>query len=302
MNKRMPDFLIIGAAKSGTTSLYFYLQQHPQVFLPINKEPFFFSFVGKDVNQFHYEGKEPLTSKVVTDIDNYTSLFQSAPQNARIGEASTLYLVDHDTPQQISRFIPNVKLIAILRNPVDRAYSHYQHFFSENKEPINIFLEAIKAEPRRKQNKWFPSYFYQEAGFYSKHLNNYYSYFDKSQIKVFLYEDLADADKVTREIFEFIGITPDITLNTTAKYNVTGKAKFPWLYYSVRKSNKLKNILRKFISHKVWNGMKHKWDKLMISPYESISKEDRLYLQNIYKADILQLQDVLQRDLKHWLD
>ena len=128
----LPNFLIIGAAKSGTTSLYSYLNQHPQVYFSPFKEPRFFALEGKEVN---YQGpSQVVNQKAINTIDEYEKLFAGVTDEVAIGEASTLYLYSPEAPAKIKQYIPQVKLIAILRNPIDRAYSGYCHLVRDGYE------------------------------------------------------------------------------------------------------------------------------------------------------------------------
>lgn len=299
-NQRMPDFLIIGAAKSSTTSLYFFLQQHPKVYMPVVKEPFFFTFMGQDMNQFHYEGPMKAKQTTITDLAEYQKLFLTAPADSRSGEASTLYLYDKDTPAHIKQHIPEVKMIAILRNPIDRAYSHFQHFRRDRLEPLSNFRQAILDEPRRMRENWFMSYFYVDAGFYGRQIKNYLEFFPKNQLKVFLYEDMSDPQKLVREIFKFIEVEDSVPLATDATFNRSGQVRFRWLYQLIKDSTKLKPAIRSLIPVKQWNWMKNHWDKLILKHYDPISEEDHAYLSGIYKEDISSLQDLIGRDLSHW--
>ena len=143
---RMPDFLIIGAPKSGTTSLYFYLQQHPQIFLPEKKKPFFFAFENQDMNHYHIYGNMKVINNTIVDLNEYQMLFENIPTNIKVGEASTEYLHIPEAVKNIYSHIPDVKMIAVLRNPVDRAYSHFSHFRRDGYEPCTDFMEAIKEQ------------------------------------------------------------------------------------------------------------------------------------------------------------
>jgi hypothetical protein len=121
----MPNFLIIGAAKSGTTSLHHYLKQHPQVYMSQIKEPSFFAFEGTKP-AIPGPWKRWAAHNFITDIQAYRSLFQGVSDEVAIGEASTIYLVHPTAPQRIRHYVPDAKLIAILRDPAERAYSNYR--------------------------------------------------------------------------------------------------------------------------------------------------------------------------------
>ncbi len=299
---RMPDFLIIGAAKSGTTSLYFYLQQHPEIFMPFMKEPFFFAFEGMDPYQFHFNGKLGDDFSAVTDIKQYQDLFADAPKGSLTGEASTLYLYERNAAVRIKKLIPNVKMIAVLRNPVDRAYSHYRHFLRDGYETEPDFRTVINSERHRMAENWFPSYFYLDAGFYSLQLKRYYDLFPKEQIKVYLYEDFLNADYMVRDIFQFLGLDFSIPLDTDTRHNRSGAIRFPSIYRSIRNSSRIKPFFRKLIPLTVWSRMRSYWEKLIIRPTEGLDEELRPELQKVFREDILKLQNQIGRDLSTWLN
>lgn len=299
--KRMPDFLIIGAAKSGTTSLYYYLLQHPQIFLPENKEPFFFSFEGKDLSCYHYEGNMRAVSNAITDIDQYQNIFSGAPSNAKIGEASTIYLYENSTAERIHYYTPDARLIAVLRNPVDRAYSHFQNFRRDGLEPLKDFTQAVRQEALRTKENWFPTYYYIDTGFYARQLKNYMQFFKRSQVKVFLYEDLQQVDSLLRETCAFIGVDPAFQFNTNARFNISGKIRFPWMYKSLKNARALKNLLRKNLSPRIWGAFKNTYDKVIMSGNEPIGHEIKNHLIEVYREDILNLQNLIGRDLSTWL-
>ena len=300
-DNQMPDFIIIGAAKSGTTSLYYYLLQHPQIYLPENKEPFFFSFEGKDLSSYHYEGSMRAASNAITNLSQYQRLFSSAPPAVKKGEASTIYLYEKSTAERIHHHTPGVRLIAILRNPVERAYSHFQNFRRDGLEPLKDFAQAVKHEPTRTQENWFPTYYYIDTGFYARQLTNYLKFFNKSQIKLFLYEDLQQIDGLLSETCSFIGVDPTFHFNTSARFNISGKIRFPWLYKSLKNARALKNLLRKNLSPRIWGAFKNTYDKVIMAGNEPIGLEIKNQLIEVYREDILNLQDLTGRDLSTWL-
>lgn len=299
-NGRLPDFLVIGAAKAGTTSLYYYLMQHPRVFMPSNKEPMFFVFDGRKLENYHFAGSADLP-RIVTNLTEYMQLFQSAPASSITGEASTLYLYDKDAPARIAALIPKVKMIAILRNPVDRAYSQFQHYRQVKREPLARFIEAINIEEKRIAETWYPSYYYADMGFYSRQLRNYFRYFPRDQFTFFLYEDLANTSFLTGEIFDFIGVEQNVKLDTSGRYNVSGETRFPGLFKLVRKSKRVKPFLKRLITQKNWQKLKQTWDRIIQKKYAPISEEDREKLKALFHDDILDLQDLIDRDLGSWL-
>jgi hypothetical protein len=168
--RRLPDFIIIGAAKSGTTSLYDYLMQHPNVFMSHIKEPCFFD------------------EAVAWDkgLDWYSSLFNAANENQLCGEASTNYTrwpQVQGVPTKIKKLIPNVKLVYIIRNPVDRAYSHYVHRWTKEVHPgkpfSQDFFEYASTDPMCI-----------DSSMYAMQLDHFLEDFEKDQILVIVFEEL----------------------------------------------------------------------------------------------------------------
>ena len=131
----MPNFLIIGAMKSGTTALYYYLEQHPEIYMSPVKEPNFFSSQEREN-----------AAGAVARIGNYRDLFRGVSGETAIGEASHSYLYEPGAAAEIRRYAPEAKLIAILRNPIDRAYSHFLHMVRSGTEPLDDFAQALQEE------------------------------------------------------------------------------------------------------------------------------------------------------------
>ena len=296
-----PDFLIIGAAKSGTTSLYFYLQQHPWIFMPFNKEPFFFAFENQDMTRYRFDGNIKALKNAIVDLDDYQALFSSVPERIKCGEASTLYLYMPEAAGRIAHHLPSAKLIAVLRNPIDRAYSHFQHFRREGYEPIGEFSMAIRAESQRIEENWFPSYFYLDAGFYSRQIKRFYEFFPKSQLKIFLFEDLKDARKMVGEIFKFLDLEAIIPSDTTSRHNISGTVRYPDFYRRVKDSSRIKPFLRRLIPPSMWSRVKARWEQMVIDPAQPMSQEDRASLIEVYRQEIADLEKLLDRDLSAWL-
>jgi hypothetical protein len=294
----MPNFLIIGAAKAGTTSLYVYLQNHPQIFMSSQKEPNFFAFEGETLDFCgpYFLAKRP---KWVTDLQTYHRLFSEVMNEPAIGEASILYLYHPKAPERIQHYMPDGKLIAILRNPVDRAYSSYCYMCENALEPLADFSEALQVEEARITGKWEHIWHYKQMGFYHKQLKRYFDRFDRSQMKIYLYEDFAqDNLRVIREIYEFLGVDPAFRPDTSIRYNESGipkNKKLQALYNHSPARLFLRNHLPKWLVPVLLRLKKQTLTK------PQLSSEVRQGLVEEYREDILCLQDLLQRDLSMWL-
>jgi sulfotransferase family protein len=181
----LPNFLIIGAMKSGTTSLYFYLKQHPQAYMSSLKEPNFFALEGSNLNFDGAEGKERiqrwLKRDFLTDIEEYRALFRGAAGETAIGEPSPIYLYSPEASRRIRHYVPEAKLIAVLRSPVERAYSAFLYMTRGGREPLKAFPEALQAEESSMRDNWEWIWHYRHVGLYYTQLKRYYDVFDADQ-------------------------------------------------------------------------------------------------------------------------
>nr|MDJ0649638.1 sulfotransferase [Xenococcaceae cyanobacterium MO_188.B19] len=185
----MPNFLIIGAAKAGTTSLYNYLKEHPQIYMSPVKEPRFFYLMNEKLD-FRGPGDENILNSSTSDLEDYSTLFQGVSNEIAIGEASSMYLYHPKTPKRIKSYVPDVKMITILRDPVERAYSHFLMNVKNGLEPLTDFVQVLQEEEIRIRSNWGSNWHHKARGFYYSQVKRYFDIFDRSQIKIYLYEDL----------------------------------------------------------------------------------------------------------------
>ena len=289
----LPNFLIIGAMKAGTTSIYNYLNQHPAIFMSPNKEPGYLSFGD---TEFCYESKKLFPFRICS-YGEYERLFQDVKDEKAIGEATTSYLDCLRAPSRIKELLPDVKLIAVLRDPAERAYSHFLYNKKMFVEDLPTLEMALNEEENRVNNKYGYRYKYLGKGFYFKHLNYYLKFFKKDQTKILLFDDLKnDPLKIIQEIFSFLEVDKTFHPDTSIKYNTSG----------VWRNNAIKTLLEKFhtlriiAEKKLPPRMVSYLGRVIMKP-QKINPALRNDLINIYHQDILQLQDLIQRDLSSWL-
>ncbi len=296
-----PTFLIIGAAKSGTTSLYQYVKQHPDVFMSENKEPKFFAFENSSLDfRGPRRGISQIRRSTITDYKSYLELFRHAQACKAVGEASPVYLHYPGAAQRIKKYIPDVKLIAILRNPVERLYSDWKHQLRMGWEPEKNFLAAVEKSTERERENWIPYLNYTDKGFYYRHISTYLRYFTPDQLKIFLYEELSrDAGRVVQEAFRFLGVEHTVPVDTRIQHMkgepVARSSFFERFLRPVR--NLLVHIDRRCSSDSV---VSHAVAHLNRIP-DAIPNEARKKLVEVYRPDIILLQDLLNRDLSAWL-
>lgn len=293
----LPNFLIIGAPRSGTTSLHHYLRQHPDVFMPEGKEPSFFAFVDQRVPA-EGPGAEWFQRSAVTSRAEYEALFADARTPA-IGEASPVYLIEPAAPARMRELIPAAKLIAILRHPVERAHAAYLGSRRDGQDPARTFEEAVRDEEARLRRGWrFARHV--NNGMYHRLLTGYYEAFPREQIRVYLFEDLVrDARAVLRDLFAFIGADPEFVPDLSRRYGATGLIRNPVLSVLWRNSEVPRRVVRDLLPVS-WRDRAFEWvTRDQVKP--SIAPELRAELIEHYRPDILALQTLIGRDLSVWL-
>jgi hypothetical protein len=298
----MPNFLIIGAGKSGTTSLYHYLRQHPEIYMSPVKEPKFFAVEGKKLDFRGPNDDEHMNRKSITDVDAYRALFGGVTDEKAIGEASPLYLYSPEAPGRIKHYLPEVKLIAILRNPVDRAFSSYLHCIRDRGEPLDDFAQALQEEERRIENGWGPIWHYKNVGFYSAQLERYFDTFRRDQIKIFLYDDLkGDPTGVLRSIFSFLEVGDTRLPDLSVKHNISGVPRSRLVHELLNKPNPIKSAFRPLLPAKLRKRLNFNLTgRNLVRP--QLSPEVRKQLIDVYSEDILKVQGLIDRDLSRWLE
>ncbi|MEM1369060.1 MAG: sulfotransferase domain-containing protein [Cyanobacteria bacterium P01_H01_bin.15] len=293
---KLPNFIIFGTTKSGSTSLCNYIQQHPDVFISERKEPNYF---------LHEEGTSAVNRKgEVTEytLEWYKNWFRYANQKA-IGEASVSYLGDETAPIRIKQTIPDVKLIAILREPVSRMYSHY--LFAQRRGVIPDVGNLLKAFEYDQAHDSMFKFF--EKGLYAHNLKSYFAQFDAEQIKLFLFEDFtSNPGQVTKDVFEFLEVDSNFEAMTTAKDASSGIPRNQSVYEFLYRDNPIKKILRPITRTVFPNAEKRRalWTRLVSSSLSKpqLSPKIKEALREKYRPDILELQEMIGRDLSKWLE
>lgn len=295
----LPNFLIIGAAKSGTTALYHYLRQHPQVYVGPHKETNFFAFEGDKVD-FRGPGDEEFCRSTITTLSAYEKQFDAVSEEVAIGEVSPWYLYSGRAAKNIHDRIPDTKLIVIFRDPVDRAFSSYLHVVRDGRENLT-FEQGLLAEEGRISRGWEYIWHYRRAGLYAPQVEQFLGLFPRKQMRFYLYDDLlADPVHFIGDVCEFLGVASDFVVDTSLKHNATGVPKNQLLGRLVLQPNPLKSAVKAFtpegLRYSVGQRIKQ---RLLRKP--SLSEETRRELLDSYKADISDLQNLIQRDLSPWL-
>ena len=299
MTQSWPTFLVIGAARAGTTALYTYLRQHPGVFMSPRKETNFFAFEGERLD---YAGPgADYVNNSVHDAAAYQQLFADAPPGAARGEASPLYLWSREAPARIHRHVPDVRLIAILRDPVEQVYSHFLYAKRQTLEPLDDFEQAMAAEEERARLRWMPMFQYSSFPRYAEQLRRYYALFPAERIRVFTYEEFSDElPRVMADIFRFIGVDPGFVPDLGYRPNAGGVPKSGLLQRLVMQPNALNRVVGRLLPEELKRRIRDAIsDKNLDRP--DIPPRARAALLERLHGDIEDLQRLLGRDLSRWL-
>lgn len=311
---RLPDFVIIGAGKAGTTSLFSYLRQHPAVFASSPKEPQFFLFGEPDGLTPGPDGvarpRAGLLNVVnaretVGSLDAYVRLFAAARKDQLAGEASPPYLYDPNAPRRMAARIPHARLLAILRDPVARAFSHYQRSFELGTESCVRFEEAVGLEDVAAPDYYSGSRHYLRMGFYHRQLVRFLAWFPRAQLYVCLQDDLRqDPGRVLREAFRFLGLHDDVRLDFTERHNTTAVPRLRHLHRFLSRPHPLKDAVKRVLPP----ALRAKGVKLAATVREAnatgtavLSERTRHELTALFEPDVRQLETLLDRDLSAWL-
>ena len=274
----LPNFLVIGAPKAGTTSLHLHLRAHPQVFMPDLKEPRFFG----------YEGEGERLKFPIRTLEEYAALFDAVTDEIAIGEATPHYLVYPHAAQRIHALIPQARLIASLRDPVERSYSVYQMNLRNRGVNEGVpFVEAIRKDRNLRET-------------YGDMLARYFALFPPEQLKVILLEDLEKAPQATiRGLYGFLGVDPEFVPADLLKVANPGGEPRSKLLHGLLSDPRLRQFSRAFFPNALAERLRGLRSRNLEK--QPLKPEDRRAAIGFFREDILRTQDLIGRDLSSWL-
>lgn len=298
---RLPNFLIIGAAKSGTTSLASYLAQHPEVFFSPWKEPNYFALAGRKIPSAGPVPPEVMFNLLyfhsVTTLPEYEALFAGAGSHPAVGEASVRYLYYPEAPRRIRELLPQVRLVALLREPVSRLFSHYCMNLQHQLEPLPL-REALAQEEARRAAGWGWDWHYVNVSRYAAQVRRYFELFDRDQLKIFLYDDfVARPREVYAEVCRHLGIDdrfePDMSERGKVAHRPRSLRLDRWLHWPSR----TRRYVERFLPRRVWRpafSRLNRWNRL---PAPRLDAALRAELAPQFHDDLAELEDLLGRKL-----
>ncbi len=300
MKNKLPNFLIVGAAKSGTSSLHNYLNQHPEVFMPsYNSE-------GMKVKEPRFLIKDLVKHRLHNGVwtwEEYKSLFGDVTDEKAVGESTVLYLYYYkDAIKNIKEKLGNdVKIIIMLRNPADRAYSAFQHVSRGFKEQ-NSFEKSLEMEDGRleRDGNLTPMVMYKDMGLYHDMVKSFQENF--SNVHVIIYDDFRDdTENEMKKTYQFLGISDNADIDYVTRHNVGGKRwKNDKVKYLFMKENPIKSIFRRIIPKGLRRGIRNNLVTPSTNKVTPMKGHTRIMLNNFFREDVKQLSTLLNRDLTNW--
>jgi hypothetical protein len=295
----LPNFLVIGAGRSGTTSLHHYLSQHPDVFLTAEKSPNF--FVSQDpLPPWEGPAQQVMARQWVRTLDDYEALFAGAGVRAAVGEASPMYLQSRRAPARIAAACPEVRLVAILREPVGRAYAHFMGRRRDGLDRRTDFSKVVQAELSQPLPQDVAFGHYLGCGRYHHFLQGYFDRFPADRIRIYLYDDLlADASALVADLFAFLGVDPRFSPDMSRRYGQTGVPANPVARFVWTRSVTARTLVRPWLPRRVRDLAAPMFLGDLSRPPLDPSLHARVI--DVFRDDIARLEGLLGRDLSHWL-
>jgi hypothetical protein len=292
---RLPDFIVIGAPKAGTTSLFFYLAQHPDIFLPQQKELHYFTSKHLETSTAG-PGDRAALHEVCNSRKAYEHHYKQVGTQTCIGEVSPSYLYFSSVASQMKQELGHIKIIVSLRDPIQKAFSQYMHLVRDNRETLDFF-EALQTESQRRKQGWSDFWAYAESSLYSQHLKRYLEVFGQDNIKVIIFEEMTKNPQGTmQDVFKFLGLDP-IELKTDTSYNPSGKPHSKFLATLLSRPNPVKTFLKSILGREVSARLQQGALKLNMGDKLVISEEAKHYLRNYFSEDVAILEQILGRKL-----
>ncbi|MDA3822162.1 MAG: sulfotransferase [Bacteroidales bacterium] len=299
-NSSKPNFIVVGAPKSGTTSLFYYLRQHPDIYLPIKKELHYFSY-SQIAEHSNGPGDLVTLNSLCASKEEYLNHYNDVRYESFIGEVSPSYLYYANVAEQIKKELGTAKIIVMLRNPIEKAYSQYMHLVRDQREHLD-FYDALLAEPERKKNKWGDFWLYASSSLYSEKLKIYQSVFGEENVKVVLFHDfINNPDAVLVDVFEFLGVDTTIKCNTKTVYNRSGISKSKFIAKFFSKPNSLKSVVKALIPERIRIPLRLFLLNLNTGKKNTMDSRAKVFLANYFREDVYALETVLTKKTG-WLD
>jgi hypothetical protein len=295
----LPNTLVLGIGKAGTTSVYHYVRQHPQAAVAAIREPKFLLYAGHLVQPIR--GKTPPFP--VLSLPQYEALFAgSGDRRARIDISPPYFNYPDQTIIGIRRYVPEARMIVIFRQPADRAYSNYLMHVRMGDERLRSFPEAIRAETEGRPRAGGEIRTYFDRGLYLERTRRFLAEFPRERFLFLLYDDLADDPReFLRRIFRFLGIDPVFSPDLSTRHNAGVWPRSMRVHSLATSWNPAKRRLMRLLPEGIRKALESAVHARNLDAPPPMNPEFRRELTRRYRDDLLGLQDLIGRDLSPWM-
>lgn len=301
-----PNLYVIGGMRCGSTAMCSYLAEHPEVFFSKLKEPKFFLLkrIGLDF-QMASSNRDGFLGRSRWTWASYLELFEEARDERIVAEGSAGYICEPWVPEEIYQFTPDAKIIAVLRNPLERAYSHYLFHLQVGYEWVKDFEQALRLEDSRIREGYWHGYFYRTVGLYGQQLRRYFDIFPRENIRVYLSDELKSSPgQIMRDVYRFLGIDNGFAPVSNARTNATllnRNNSVSWIDHARAVTGPVRPLLKAAKrlpgASRAVTSLHHRM--LRFPPFKNSTKRA---LRDFFADDVKLLSEVLGRDMSGWLD
>jgi hypothetical protein len=291
----LPNFIVIGAAKAGTTALYWYLSEHPAVFMSPVKETNFFAY-GRDARGNLLYGDPEVHHFPIQTMAEYERLFEQAGGAAAVGEASPIYLECPQAAERIRAAVPSARIIASLRQPVERAYSDYLMHLRHRGQRLDPARDLTAAAPwAAPDSRWM------QVSRYHAQIERYYAAFPRSQIHVSLFDDLRrDVVGLVQGVYRFIGVDPGFVPDVQTPHAIGGLPASRLLERMLT-NRAVGSVIKPLLPTGAANWVRRMRARNLKKPPSLPPELRRELTDRIFRDDIARTAQVIGRSLDHWL-
>jgi hypothetical protein len=300
----LPSFIVAGTVRGATTSLHYYLEQHPSIGMSAFKEPNFFLF---DASAQPYVNDRSIVTKSVAKRDDYEGLFAGVSSKPAIGEASPLYLYTRETPVRIAEVVPAAKIVAVLREPISRAWSHFLHLYRGSGDvAVENFRAAIEPELAKAgvYEPYAAGHHYLRIGRYAEQIERYHAAFGADRVLALDYDDVQrDLAEVLREVCSFLSVDADFPFDVHTVYNRSGVVRNPVFGRVQMVASRIQPYAKRALPRTVVRRVgraRARFEQRTFQQATPLPADLKAQLRDWYADDLRRLSGLLDRDLTHW--
>lgn len=296
MTDALPNFVVVGAPKCGTTSLYHYLKQHPEVFLPERKELHYFSFPHLR-ERVAGPGDESILATSCRSLDEYRAYFTGVAGEKAIGDISPSYFYYAQVASEIRRLLGEPKIIVMLRDPVQKAFSQYMHLIRDARETLG-FANALDAEQGRIEQGYSAMWRYAESSLFTARTRRFIEELGADRVKVVLFDDLtADPVGTVADVFRFLGVDPAVRVQLDSTFNRSGAPRSRWVASLITRPNPVTAVARRVLPLSLTGKVRDLLQRANTGAKHALDAPSRDRLQRYFAQDTRDLEALLRRPI-----